>query len=144
MATIANIIHFIGQHWLLSGAIAILLVLLLLNEVWLMRGIRYQLTPQEAIQMINHHQAVMVDMRDRSSFEAAHVVGSVHIPEEKFEKKLNLINSYKTKPVILMCAMGNVAPKSLQRLKAMGFEQVYYLAGGMLAWQKENLPLLHL
>lgn len=137
-----EIIHFLLQHWLLSGGLSILLVLLLINELIERYAIKNQLNTQEVIQMINHHQAVLIDIRDQNNFEAAHIVGSISIPKEQLEGKVSLINKYKTQSLILICAVGNVAPKMLQHLKSEGFEQVYCLAGGMLAWQKDNLPVL--
>lgn len=137
-----EIIHFLGQHWLLSGGIGILLVLLLINELIERVMTKNQLDTQEVIQMINHQQAVLVDIRDQNSFESAHIVGSIHIPQDILEEKVSSINKYKTKPLILICAIGNLAPKLLQNLSSQGFEQVYYLAGGIVAWQKDNLPVL--
>lgn len=138
----AEIIHFLLQHWMLSGSIIILIVLLMLNEWVMQRSMAYQLTPQEAIEMINHHQAVVVDLRDKSQFETAHIVDARLVPETEFESKVNLLSAYKKKPLILMCAQGSTAPQMVQRLVSMGYEQVYCLAGGLEAWQKENLPLL--
>jgi rhodanese-related sulfurtransferase len=141
-STMAEIIHFLLQHWLLSGATVILLILLALNEWVAQRAAIYQLNTQEVVQMMNHHQAKVVDLRDQNHFEAAHIVGAIHIPGAQLDDKLNLINAFKKKPVILVCAQGTGASKAVLRLKSAGFEQVYCLAGGMLAWQKDNLPLL--
>ena len=92
-----EIIQFLLQHWILSGATVVLMVFLFLNEWFLQSSMKHQLNPQEVIQMINHHQAVVVDLRDQSSFDGAHVVGAIHIPEAQLEKKLSLI---KSKPML--------------------------------------------
>lgn len=137
-----ELINFLWKHWLLSGGFGILLVLLLINEIRQQIVGRDQLDAQGTVRMINHNHAVLVDIRDPDSFAKAHIVGAINVPKEQFSEKVNLLNKYKEKPIILLCATGSTAPFIIVQLKKMGFEQVYCLAGGILAWQTDNLPLI--
>ena len=137
-----HIFHFLLQHPFLSGGLALLGGLLLINEWVASQSTKNQLNTQEVIQMMNHHQAVLIDIRDKESFQSAHILGALSFPKAQLEEKLSSFNQYKSHSVVVMCGMGNEARKMVQTLKSEGFDQVYYLSGGMMAWQKDNLPVL--
>lgn len=137
-----QLINFLSKHWLLSGGFGILLLLLLINEIRQLMVVKTQLGVQETIRMINHHNAVVIDVREADSFRQAHIVGAINIPKEQFFDKIVSLNKYKDKPIILACATGTLTPDMIIQLEKVGFEQVYGLAGGILAWQVENLPLV--
>jgi rhodanese-related sulfurtransferase len=51
------------------------------------------------------------------------------------------LNQWIEKPVIVICAMGNEAPKIGAKLKEKGFKQILVLKGGIQAWKVAGLPL---
>lgn len=57
------------------------------------RSIPYPAVPrtslQEAIAKIDAGEAVLVDVRSRAAYEAAHAAGSVSMPEEEIEARLS-------------------------------------------------------
>ena len=66
----------------------------------------------------------------------------MNIPQEDFHSRVNMLNKYKTKPVILVCATGVESPKMGQLLTTNGFTQLYYLSGGIAMWQSDNMPVV--
>jgi rhodanese-related sulfurtransferase len=95
---------------------------------------------QEATQLINHQNAVVLDVREDSEFYAGHIPHSVHVPLGQLAKHAEL-EKYKNRPIIAICRSGMRSGRACSVLRKNGFEQVYNLAGGITAWQKANMPM---
>lgn len=94
----------------------------------------------EATQLINHQNAVMLDVREDSEFYAGHIPHSVHVPLGQLAKHAEM-GKYKNRPVIAICRSGLRSGRACGVLRKNGFEQVYNLAGGIDAWEKANMPM---
>lgn len=95
----------------------------------------------QATQLINQRDALVLDVREQSEFDRGHIPNSKHIPLGALEKRLNEIKKHKGKPVVVNCRSGNRSLGACGVLKKLGFEEVYVLRGGMLAWEQANLPV---
>jgi rhodanese-related sulfurtransferase len=51
------------------------------------------------------------------------------------------LEKIKSKPIIVSCARGNRSMNVANRLRALGFGEVFSLRGGLAAWQQANMPL---
>jgi rhodanese-related sulfurtransferase len=135
------LLAFFIEHWALSGAFLTLIVVLLLNE-WRHRAMGVpNLDPQQLVNLLNHSGGVAVDTRNPLRFQEGHIIGAINLPQEEFATRLNVLNKYKTKPVILVCGKGLDAPKMAKVLAANGFTQIYFLANGMDGWQSSGMPV---
>lgn len=94
----------------------------------------------EATQLINHQNAVVLDVREDSEFYAGHIPHSVHVPLGQLAKHAEL-EKYKSRPIIAICRSGMRSGHACRLLRKNGFEQVYNLEGGITAWQKANMPM---
>lgn len=94
----------------------------------------------EATQLINHQNAIVLDVREDSEFYAGHVPHSVHVPLGQLAKHAEL-EKYKSRPVIAICRSGMRSGRACNVLRKNGFEQVYNLAGGITAWERANMPM---
>jgi len=94
----------------------------------------------QATQMINQGKTVIVDVRDAAEFAAAHVRDSRNIPLKEFSKRIGELDKFKSKSVIVVCQSGVQSAKATTQLKKAGFNNVYSLNGGLLAWQAQGLP----
>jgi rhodanese-related sulfurtransferase len=45
-------------------------------------------------------------------------------------------------PVVVACRTGTASSAAARKLAKAGFKQVYWLDGGVAAWQQANLPLV--
>ncbi len=99
-----------------------------------------ELSPAAVVEMINHENAVVIDLRDADAFRAGHIIGAIHASAEDFNEQR--MDKYKTKPVVIVCAKGLQSASQAAKLRAQGFTQPMVLAGGMAAWQADNLPLI--
>lgn len=133
---------FFVKHWMLSSAFLVLVVVFLLNE-WRHRAMGIpSLDPQQLVNLLNHNGGVAVDVRSQVSYQQGHIIGAQSIPQEELAAKLNVLNKYKSKPIILVCARGLDAPKMAKLLAANGFNQLYFLANGMEGWVSNGMPLV--
>ena len=104
------------------------------------RGVR-KLSPMDATRLINHEDAVIVDVRPDGEYRQGHIVNALNIPESQLSERLGKLNKYRARPIITTCRTGQVSAKAGGKLVAGGFEKVYSLNGGILAWEGASLPL---
>jgi phage shock protein E len=79
---------------------------------------------------------VVLDVRTDEEFAKGHIGGAKQLNffADDFEKNLGKLD--KTKPYLLHCQSGGRSGKALKAMQKLGFEKVYHLDGGMLAWEK--------
>jgi rhodanese-related sulfurtransferase len=104
------------------------------------RGIR-EVNSMAALQLINHKNAVVLDVREQSEYDAGHVLNSKLIPLGKLKERLGELEKFRDQPIVVVCRSGNRSGTACSLLGKQGFTQAYNLAGGVLAWQKDKLPL---
>ncbi len=105
------------------------------------RGLK-KLSPMDATQLINHEDAVVLDVRSDGEFKQGHIINAVNIPQKTLEEQLSKLEKYRDRPIITACRNGQIALGVGNRLRKQGFEKVYNLAGGLMAWEGANLPLV--
>ena len=128
--------EFIGNHWLLVLALVVIAALLAMDALKRrLLGFR-DIKPQEAVRLINHEGAVPLDVREDAEYREGHVLNALHIPVGLIEERLQDLSSYKTRPLIVYCRTGQRSAKAGVLLRKQGFERVYKLSGGMLAWRR--------
>jgi rhodanese-related sulfurtransferase len=133
-----QLIEFTGNHWLLVLSFVAILGLLIHN---ITVGSKGMLTPVEATDMINHKEAVVVDVRPMTDFSKGHIINAINIPINSLKDQLSLLEKKKDKPVIVSCRSGAQSNHACKQLRNAGFQEVYNLKGGILAWQSANLPI---
>ncbi len=134
-------ISFLVEHWMLSAAFGAILLLLIGNELRQRSFGVPGVSPQQLVDLLNHKDAVVIDIRSHERFDLGHILGAHNIPSENFEPGLKTLNKYKAKPIVLVCAQGNDSPKKGKVLKQNGFTELYHLSGGMDAWHAQGMPV---
>jgi len=104
------------------------------------RGIK-EVNSMAALQLINHKNAVVLDVREQSEYDAGHVLNAKLIPLGKLKERLGELEKFKDQPIVVVCRSGNRSGTACSLLGKQGFAQAYNLAGGVQAWQKDKLPL---
>ena len=131
-------LEFASNHLFLFAALALVIVLLAQN---LLAGSdKASIQPQAATTLINHQEGVVVDIRPMTDYANGHIINSINIPANGFKNQLARLEKHKQKPVIVTCRSGAQSSAACKQLRNAGFEQVYNLRGGILAWQNANLP----
>ncbi len=134
-----QVIEFIGNHVLLVSAWLLTLAMLLWNEN---RRAGKSVTPAIATQLINKEDAVILDIRPKKEWSTGHITGARHIPMAELDRRMDELNKYKEKPVIVVCNLGQTAGAASKKLMAAGFSNVARLSGGMTEWKNQSLPVI--
>jgi len=137
---INQLTEFAGNHTLLVLALVAIVIMLIGGEIQSRISGIQAVVPGEATRMINHDNAIMIDMREDKDYREGHIVNAIHAPASA-ESNNSKLEKYRDKPVIVYCQRGQRSSAYCGKLKKQGFGSVYNLKGGLLAWQKEALPL---
>jgi rhodanese-related sulfurtransferase len=97
--------------------------------------------PAEAVQLINRRDAVVIDVRDAAEYKSGHITNARHLPEGEIDGRLKELDKVKAKPIIVSCARGNRSAAVANRLRKLGYSEVFTLRGGLGAWQQASMPL---
>jgi rhodanese-related sulfurtransferase len=135
-----QLLEFAGNHIELVAALAVILALLTKNMLDDVGG-KGVLGPQQATELINREDAIVVDLRPMADFAKGHILNAINIPMTSLKTQMSQLDKYKKRPVILSCNSGGQSAAACRMLRSSGFEQVYNLKGGLLAWQNSNLPV---
>lgn len=103
------------------------------------RGIK-EVDTNGALQLINHKDAFVLDVREPDEYKNGHLLNAQLIPLGKLKERIGELNKYKDTPIVVVCRSGNRSGTACVNLAKEGFSQAYNLTGGMMAWQKANLP----
>ena len=133
--------EFFLNHWELFLALGFILVML----AYQMFGNRLHgyenADPLAAVQLMNREDAVVVDVRGDDEFREGHIADAIHIPLPALASRAGELEKYKDRPLILGCRSGSRSAGACGILSKQGFEKLYNLSGGMMAWQNANLPV---
>lgn len=92
-----------------------------------------EITVDKARQLLESG-AIVVDVRDPASYEAAHVPGAHYLSDANIEKFVS--NTDKSKPVVVYCYHGHTSLGGAAYLMDQGFTEVYSLIGGFERWRQ--------
>ena len=130
--------EFIANHPLLFMALLAILAMLVGGELRNRLSKVKQVAPGEATRLLNHEDAVMVDMRTDKDFRDGHIVNAIHVAADNAASKLQ---KFRGRPLIIYCSSGQQSVKLGGELVKQGYENVNNLKGGILAWKQADLPL---
>ncbi|WP_432697032.1 rhodanese-like domain-containing protein [Marinobacterium sp. YM272] len=134
-----RVIEFVSQHYYLIAAWVLTLAMLLWTES---RKSGKSVSPAEATRLINKEDAAVLDIRPKKEWDTGHITGAVHIPLADLERRMSEIKADKSKPVIVVCNVGQAAATATKQLKTAGFTQAIRLSGGMTEWRGQNMPVV--
>ncbi len=85
--------------------------------------------------------AVLLDVRTPAEFAKGFIATAINMDynNEAFENEINKLDKAKT--YYVYCLGGSRSKSAADFMRSNGFKNVLELKGGILAWQKNNLPL---
>jgi sulfur dioxygenase len=85
----------------------------------------------------------LLDVREKYELtdQLGHIKGIIHIPIGTLAQRLDELEQYRDKIIIVICRSGVRSATGAQILSKAGFEKVLVLQGGMIAWKKGNFPV---
>lgn len=84
----------------------------------------------------------ILDVRTPGEFFSGHIKNALQADwndKKEFERRIAFID--KKKPVYVYCLSGGRSDAAANKLRKMGFSNVYELDGGTIAWRAANKPL---
>ena len=84
-----------------------------------------------ALQLINHKNALVLDVRESGDYDAGHILNSRLIPLDKLKERMGELEKHKDQPIVVVCRSGNRSGTACNLLGKQGFGQAYNLAGGI-------------
>lgn len=91
----------------------------------------------------NPEDIILLDVREKRELtdRLGHLKGIIHIPIGSLRGRINELEQYRTKTIVVICRTGARSKTGAQILSNSGFDNVYVLTGGMVAWRSEGLPV---
>lgn len=102
-----------------------------------------QLDVAEAREWITRQQPLIVDLRGAFAYTALHIENSVNIVDELFEELVRGGLPFgASRPVLLVCPVGEKSARYAALLTKMGHRDARSLRGGVVAWRDAGAPLV--
>ena len=139
----AQVIEFSSNHPILSLSFAGLLGYILYYEFRALTQKFVAIGPAAAIALINDddNKTVLLDVRETSELNEGMLNDAIHIPLSNLSGRLSELDKYKESPILVYCRSGNRSGSVCRTLTGRGFDKVYNLAGGIMAWRDAHLPV---
>ncbi|MBC6413588.1 MAG: rhodanese-like domain-containing protein [Chromatiales bacterium] len=133
---------FIADNLFLVALFLILLTAIIITETKKLTKKYKDLTPAQAVQLLNRENAVMIDVREVSELSGDGIRDAKHMSFSTLTNRLAELLKAKDKPVIAFCMNGFKSSKACRLLCKQGFTKVYCLKGGIVAWKDANMPVV--
>lgn len=82
------------------------------------------------------HDLKVLDVRDQNEWDEGHIKGATHMPYYFIEQHAQELDP--TQPMAVICGSGQRSSIACSILLGRGFTQLFNVAGGMEAWEKEG------
>ncbi len=97
------------------------------------------ISPDELFEFLQNKRdpLLVFDLRPKDSFVAGHIDGSVHAVCDTHAKDAILPRIPKSTKMVLVCDDGTISGETAQMIKSYGFNDTYFLQGGIKNWDKD-------
>ena len=136
-------IGFIQQNWHLFAALAVIAALLALDPLRRRSGGIQTVSAVQLPQLMNHEGAIVLDVGEPAEFNRGHIPKAINMPVGQLKNDLSRLEKYRTKdtPIVLSSRANQPSSRAAAILRKNNFSNLYTLSGGLVSWEKENLPL---
>lgn len=83
---------------------------------------------------------VVLDVRNKDEFSEGKIAGSILLPVDAVDEKVEKVLTDKGKFIVTQCRRGVRSKAAALVMQALGYTQVYSLEGGIEAWKRAGLP----
>ncbi len=98
--------------------------------------------PKDFLEKLNATpEAQLIDVRTPEEFQEGSIENAINIDWNGSDFVNQLASLDKNAPVFIYCLSGGRSAEASQALLDNGFQEVYELDGGFMAWNNEGLPL---
>ncbi|MHB1325030.1 MAG: rhodanese-like domain-containing protein [Thermoleophilia bacterium] len=90
----------------------------------------------EAARLIDQQNAVVIDVRTEAEYAAGRIPNARHVSLRQLPAQIAGLEKYKDRPIVVSCRTGSRSRSAVAYLAENGFEEVYNLKGGLIAWAR--------
>lgn len=85
----------------------------------------------------------VLDVRPAKDFtgELGNIAGSLNIPIEELPKRLSELDSFRDRPLAVVCRTNKMSGKAVELLRGAGFKQALLVEDGMVGWQRHGFTV---
>ena len=83
----------------------------------------------------------ILDVRTPKEFAAGHIKGAENMDYYSLSFQMELEKLSKRATYVIHCRSGKRSGMTLRIMEAMGFDRVYDIEGGIMAWKAAGLPV---
>lgn len=83
----------------------------------------------------------LIDVREVDEWKALHIPGAIHIPKDEIPACIQSQVSEQDKPIYLHCKGGVRSLYAGAYLLSLGYQEVYSIDGGIIAWAEAGYPV---
>lgn len=94
---------------------------------------------REARRRAERGEAVIVDVREPEELAQVSVPGALHIPLGDLPERASELP--RDRELLMLCRSGNRSGRATEYLLRSGFDRTANIAGGILAWVEQGLPV---
>ncbi|MCB0727412.1 MAG: rhodanese-like domain-containing protein [Ignavibacteria bacterium] len=84
---------------------------------------------------------VLIDVRTRDEFDLGHLKDASHIDFYSGDFESNIDGLDKRERYLVYCRSGNRSRQTMFLMRDLGFDEVYNLEGGIIAWNDEGFDI---
>ena len=92
-----------------------------------------QIFHDEAWELVKKCDVVIIDVRNKDSYEEAHIANAMHLSTTKLQQYCGTWD--KQRPILVYCYHGTSSRSIAQHLVERGFKKIYSLIGGFEIWK---------
>jgi rhodanese-related sulfurtransferase len=97
-------------------------------------------SPREVYERRTDEKALIIDVRTPAEFKQERIEQAVNKPLDSIEKWVNELPKDKT--IYFVCRSGSRSGIAQRIAAQRGYTDAYNMAGGMIAWRREGLPVM--
>jgi sulfur-carrier protein adenylyltransferase/sulfurtransferase len=83
----------------------------------------------------------LIDVRERHEWDDSHLEGATLVPELTVADRIGEVAPDKSERVLLYCRTDNRSARAADVLASLGYEDVAWVQGGIVAWEEAGLPV---
>jgi rhodanese-related sulfurtransferase len=137
-----RLVEFVTNNPILFVLLAVILGLIGWTEWRRFTRAFKEISPAEAVRLINREDALVLDVREDSELKSGKIQGAKHIPFSVLKQRVGELKVFRDRAMIISCGAGLRSGQASDVLRKHDFHKLYSLKGGIAAWQSANLPLV--
>ena len=97
----------------------------------------------ENLCQLNNKEVIFLDVRTPAEYNGTaelkygRVKGAINIPVQELEARINELEKYKSKEIIVYCSHSHRSPRASYMLTQKGFTNITNMQGGMSVWKEK-------